>query len=164
MQCPYCEIDDDKVIDSRASDGGRSIRRRRECRRCSKRFTTFERVEQTSRLIVIKRDGSRVPFDPEKVLQGLLSACGKRPIPEAQKVAIVREVEEELIRQFDREVPSHEIGLRVAQLLKSVDPIVYIRYASEYFNFTDLEEISREVSDLQEEPPVIPTQSDLFNL
>ena len=163
MLCPYCEIDDDKVIDSRASDGGRSIRRRRECQRCNKRFTTFERVEQTSRLIVIKRDGSRVPFDSQRVLQGLIAACGKRPIPETQKVAIVREVEEYLIGQFEREVPSQEIGLRVAQLLKSVDPIVYIRYASEYFNFRDLEDLSKEVSDLKDEPPVIPTQSDLFH-
>ena len=163
MLCPYCEIDEDKVIDSRASDGGKSIRRRRECQRCNRRFTTFERFEQTSRLVVIKRDGSRVPFAPEKVLHGLLAACGKRPIPEDQKIAIVRDVEEELVRLFDREVPSHEIGLRVAMLLKSVDPIVYIRYASEYFDFQDLEDISKEVSELQEEPPVIPTQSDLFN-
>jgi len=163
MLCPYCERDDDKVIDSRASDGGKSIRRRRECRKCSRRFTTYERVEHTSRLMVIKRDGTRTPFDPEKVLSGLQAACGKRPIPEDKKVAIVREVEEELMQIFEREVPSHEIGIRIAQQLKSVDQIVYIRYASEYFNFQDLEDISREVTGLQEEPPVIPTQSDLFN-
>ena len=163
MLCPYCERDEDKVIDSRASDAGRSIRRRRECRKCNRRFTTFERVEKTSRLMVIKRDGTRVPFDPEKVLRGLQSACGKRPVPEDRKVAIVREVEEELMQQFEREVPSHEIGIRVAIQLKSVDQIVYIRYASEYFNFQDLEELSREVSELQEEPPVIPKQSDLFH-
>ena len=163
MLCPYCERDDDKVIDSRASDGGNSIRRRRECQKCKRRFTTFERVEHTSRLMVIKRDGTRTPFDPDKVLNGLQAACGKRPIPEDTKIAIVREVEEELMRQFEREVPSLEIGIRIAQQLKSVDQIVYIRYASEYFNFQDLEDISREVSGLQDEPPVIPTQSDLFN-
>jgi len=163
MLCPYCERDDDKVIDSRGSDGGNSIRRRRECQKCKRRFTTFERVEHTSRLMVIKRDGTRTPFDPDKVLNGLQAACGKRPIPEDTKIAIVREVEEELMRQFEREVPSLEIGIRIAQQLKSVDQIVYIRYASEYFNFQDLEDLSREVSGLQKEPPVIPTQSDLFN-
>lgn len=163
MLCPYCERDEDKVIDSRSSDGGKSIRRRRECQKCNRRFTTFERVEKTSRLMVIKRDGTRVPFDPEKVLKGLQAACGKRAIPEDRKVAIVRDVEEDLMKLFDREVPSKEVGLRVAYQLKSVDQIVYIRYASEYFNFQDLEALSREVSDLQEEPPVIPAQSDLFN-
>ncbi|MBC8309109.1 MAG: transcriptional repressor NrdR [Phycisphaerales bacterium] len=163
MLCPYCERDEDKVIDSRGSDGGRSIRRRRECQKCNRRFTTFERVEKTSRLMVIKRDGTRIPFDPEKVLRGLQAACGKRPIPEGQKVSIVRDVEEELMQLFEREVPSKEVGLRVANQLKSVDPIVYIRYASEYFNFQDLEDLSREVSDMQDEPPVFPTQSNLFN-
>ena len=162
MLCPYCERDVDKVIDSRPSDGGRSIRRRRECKKCNRRFTTFERVEKTSRLMVIKRDGTRTPFDPEKVLKGLQAACGKRPIPEEQKISIVRVVEEELMKLFEREVPSIEVGLRVASQLKAVDPIVYIRYASEYFKFQDLEDLSREVSGLQDEPPIIPSQSDLF--
>ena len=112
--------------------------------------------------MVIKRDGTRVPFDHEKVLKGLQAACGKRPIPEQMKINLVREVEEELIKLFEREVPSKEVGLRVASQLKGIDPIVYIRYASEYFNFQDLEDLSREVSDLQDEPPVFPTQSDLF--
>ena len=162
MLCPYCERDDDKVIDSRASDASKSIRRRRECQKCNRRFTTFERVEKTSRLMVIKRDGTRVPFDPEKVLRGLQAACGKRPIPEEQKISLVRDVEEELMQMFEREVPSLDVGLRVAYQLKMIDHIVYIRYASEYFNFQDLETLSREVSDLQDEPPVFPTQSDLF--
>ena len=162
MLCPYCERDEDKVIDSRASDGGKSIRRRRECQKCNRRFTTFERVEKTSRLMVVKRDGSRTPFDPEKVLKGLQAACGKRPIPEEQKIALVRDVEEELMKVFEREVQSKEIGIRVALQLKGIDPIVYIRYASEYFNFQDLDALSREVSELQDEAPVIPTQSNLF--
>jgi len=113
--------------------------------------------------MVIKRDGTRTPFDPQKVLKGLQAACGKRPISEEQKIALVREVEEELMQQFEREVPSKEVGLRVANFLKNVDQIVYIRYASEYFNFQDLEALSREVNELQEEPPIIPTQSNLFN-
>ena len=132
-------------------------------KKCNRRFTTFERVEKTSRLMVIKRDGTRIPFDPEKVLRGLQAACGKRGIPEDRKIAIVRDVEEELMELFEREVPSKEVGLRVANQLKTVDQIVYIRYASEYFNFQDLEALSREVSELQEEPPIIPKQSDLFN-
>ena len=113
--------------------------------------------------MVIKRDGTRVPFQSEKVLQGLLAACGKRPIPEDKKVAIVRDVEEELMQTFDREVPSQEIGIRVANQLKSIDSISYIRYASEYFNFQNLNDFSNEVSVLQEEPPVIPSQNDLFS-
>jgi transcriptional repressor NrdR len=113
--------------------------------------------------MVIKQDGTRVPFDQEKVLRGLQAACGKRPIPEDKKIAIVHEVEEELIREFDREVNSKVIGLQVANKLKLVDPIVYIRYASEYFNFQHLEDISQEVSNMQDAPPVIPSQSDLFS-
>ena len=112
MLCPYCERDNDRVIDSRASDGAKAVRRRRECQHCNRRFTTFERVEMTSRLMVIKQDGTRVPFDQQKVLKGLQAACGKRPIPEDKKVALVREVEEELIQEFDREVHSKSIGLR----------------------------------------------------
>jgi len=163
MLCPYCERDNDRVIDSRASDGAKAVRRRRECQHCNRRFTTFERVEMTSRLMVIKQDGTRVPFDQQKVLKGLQAACGKRPIPEDKKVALVREVEEELIQEFDREVHSKSIGLRVATKLKALDPIVYIRYASEYFNYQHLEDISQEVSNMQEAPPVIPSQSDLFS-
>ncbi len=163
MLCPYCERDNDKVIDSRASDGGQSVRRRRECQHCNRRFTTFERIEKTSRLMVIKQDGTRVPFDQEKVLRGLQAACGKRPIPEDRKIALVREVEEELIQEFDREVHSKSIGLRVANKLKTIDPIVYIRYASEYFNYQHLEDISQEVANMQDAPPVIPSQSDLFS-
>ncbi len=113
--------------------------------------------------MVIKRDGTRTPFDPEKVLRGLQAACGKRPIPEEQKVALIREVEEELMKLFEREVQSKEIGIRVAKRLKSIDAIVYIRYASEYFDFQDLDALSKEVSDLQDEAPIISTQSDLFN-
>ncbi|HJN72014.1 MAG TPA: transcriptional regulator NrdR [Phycisphaerales bacterium] len=163
MLCPYCERDNDKVIDSRASDGGQSVRRRRECQHCNRRFTTFERVEKTSRLMVIKQDGTRIPFDQEKVLKGLQAACGKRPIPEDRIILLVREVEEELIQLYDREVQSKSIGLLVANKLKPIDPIVYIRYASEYFNYQHLEDISQEVANMQDAPPVIPSQSDLFS-
>ena len=114
MRCPYCERDKDKVTDSRPSDSGDAIRRRRECLACGKRFTTYERVERTERLMVVKRDGTRVPFDPEKVMRGLASACGKRPVPADAKERLVREVEEEMHREYEREVPSLAIGKRVA--------------------------------------------------
>src|SRR5690242_12426472 len=102
--CPYCSANDDKVIDSRSSEGGRVIRRRRQCLKCGKRFTTYERVEQTARLIVVKRDGTRVPFSRENILRGVQAACGKRNVSEELKERLVDEVEEELHREFDREV------------------------------------------------------------
>jgi len=160
--CPYCRQDNDRVIDSRASEGGVVIRRRRECSDCSKRYTTYERVERTSRLVVVKKDGSRVPFDSENVLQGLQAACGKRPIPEAVKQQLGNDVEEELHREFDREVPSSEIGRRVASKLREIDEIAYIRYASEYYRFGTLEEFVEELSDLQSRPKSLPNQRDLF--
>src|SRR5262245_55441748 len=99
--CPYCGHNDDKVIDSRASDGGRVVRRRRECLKCEKRYTTYEKVEETARLMVVKRDGTRVPFNKENVLKGVLAACGKRPISDEAKRKLVDEVEEEIFREFD---------------------------------------------------------------
>lgn len=160
--CPYCGGNNDKVIDSRASDAGAVIRRRRECLQCGKRFTTYERVEKTARLVVIKKDGSRVAFDPTNVLKGIQAACGKRPIPEEAKLRIVQEVEDEVHREFDREVPSAEIGKRVAIRLREVDEIAYIRYASEYYNFRSLDEFAEELTDLKSRPPRAPNQADLF--
>ncbi len=162
MRCPYCERDRDKVTDSRPSESGETIRRRRECLACGKRFTTFERVERTERLMVVKKDGTRVPFDPENVMKGVLAACGKRPVPASEKERIAREVEEEMHREFDREVPSRVIGKRVADKLKSVDQIAYIRFASEYYEFSTVREIQREIDDLAERPPPAPGHPDLF--
>lgn len=158
MLCPFCEQDDDKVIDSRASEAGRVIRRRRQCLRCKKRYTTYERVEESVRLTVIKRDGSRVPFDREKVLRGLRAACGKRPIAEEDKLRLIDSVEEEVHRLFDREVESRVIGEMVARRLKDLDEIAYVRFASEYFQFRNvgdimaqLEELSQRVKDVKEQ-------------
>ncbi len=148
MLCPFCEFDDDKVIDSRASEGGRVIRRRRQCLKCQKRYTTYERVEETVRLTVIKRDGSRVPFDREKILKGLRSACGKRPIAEEAKIKVVDQVEEEVHKQFDREVESRVIGEMVATRLKDLDEIAYVRFASEYFQFRNVGEIMQQLEEL----------------
>src|SRR5262245_48717760 len=100
MRCPYCGQDRDRVIDSRSSEEGGAIRRRRECEQCNKRFTTYERVERTERLFVIKRDGSRVPFESERVYKGIVAACGKRPIPTARKEELVKSLEEALHRDF----------------------------------------------------------------
>ncbi|MBK7404000.1 MAG: transcriptional repressor NrdR [Phycisphaerales bacterium] len=163
MICPYCEKDNDKVIDSRASEAGRVIRRRRECLGCGKRFTTYERVEQTSRLMVVKRDGSRTPFDAEKTLAGIMNACGKRPVPDSAKRKVVEEVEEELSREFEREVDAAVIGERVMRRLREIDPIAYIRFASEHLKMSTIEEIQHELEDLNARPREVRNQQDLFN-
>lgn len=163
MICPYCSADHDKVIDSRSSEGGHAVRRRRECLSCSRRFTTYEKFERTARLMVIKKDGTRVAFDRENILRGVQAACGKRPIPEGAKVELVDLVEEEVHRDFDREVPSDEIGRRVIARLRDLDQIAYIRYASEYYNFRTLDEFEEELSELKSRPRALPNQTALFD-
>jgi transcriptional repressor NrdR len=160
--CPYCDANDDKVIDSRASDGGRVIRRRRECLKCGKRFTTYERTEQAARLTVAKHDGRREPFRRENVLAGVEAACGKRPIPEPVKQRLVDEVEEELHREFDREVPSAEIGRRVMVKLRDIDEVAYIRFASEYLNFRNGTDIRHELEELDKRVKDVKAQQALF--
>lgn len=162
MICPYCNANDDKVIDSRASDAGKIIRRRRECLACSKRFTTYERVEETTRLMVIKRDGSRVPFNRANVLKGVQAACGKRPIAEDAKERIASDVEEEIVKEFDREVPSLIIGQRVSARLKDLDEIAYVRFASEYHQFRDARELMEELRRLNERTKDVKDQQRLF--
>ncbi len=162
MICPYCEANDDKVIDSRASDAGRVIRRRRECVKCGKRFTTYERVEQTSRLIVVKRDGSRVPFSRENVLRGIVAACGKRPIPQDAKERLADEVEEELHREFDREVGSSVIGERVMRRLRDLDEVAFVRFASEYYKFRGVDDIVKQLEELASRPKDVKAQQRLF--
>jgi transcriptional repressor NrdR len=162
MICPSCAANDDKVIDSRPTDGGRVIRRRRECLRCGRRFSTYERVEQASRLMVVKRDGSRVPFSPDNIVRGVANACGKRPIPEDVKQRLATEVEEELHAEFEREVPSTAIGERVMTKLREVDRIAYIRFATEHLQLSTLEELQRELEDLTTRPVAGPDQEPLF--
>ncbi|HWB19641.1 MAG TPA: transcriptional regulator NrdR [Phycisphaerales bacterium] len=163
LRCPFCEVDNDRVIDSRASEAGAVIRRRRECLGCKKRFTTYERVERTARLAVVKRDGRREAFDSLKILAGIQHACGKRPVSEEAKSRIVQDIDEELHRDFDREVSSQEIGKRVAIKLRQLDPIVYLRFASEYDNFNSLEDFDTAMSDLRHRRRELPNQTDLFN-
>jgi len=160
--CPLCGADDDKVIDSRPADGGGSIRRRRECVGCGRRFTTYERAEKTARLMVVKRNGSRVPFDSESILRGVMAACGKRAIPESTKVAIVQEIDEQLHRDHDREVNSAEIGERVANRLRSLDPVVYLRFASEYYGYSTPEQMRQALEDIIARPREYTNQQPLF--
>jgi transcriptional repressor NrdR len=160
--CPFCNANDDKVIDSRSSEGGKVIRRRRQCLVCNKRFTTYERVEQSARLTVVKRDGSREPFDQEKILRGILAACGKRPIPEDVKHKLAEEVEDELSREFDREVPSLTIGQRVMIKLRDIDEVAYIRFASEYYQFTTVGDIMDEIETLADRVKDVKQQQSLF--
>ena len=145
MICPFCNTNDDKVIDSRASDAGKVIRRRRECLGCARRFTTYERVEQTARLIVVKRDGTRAPFSRENIMRGIQAACGKRAVPEEVKEQLVTDLEEEMHRDFDREVDSSAIGERVMAKLRNVDEVAYIRFASEYYKFRSVDELKQQL-------------------
>jgi transcriptional repressor NrdR len=162
VRCPFCGEDEDKVIDSRPGEDGSAIRRRRECLKCQKRFTTYERLERTARLTVIKRDGSRVPFDAGSLLRGLQAACGKRPIAQEAKDRLVQELEDELHRDFDREVESAEIGRRLAARLRDLDPIAYVRFASEHYGFASIEEFAAEMVALQNRPRPLPNERELF--
>ncbi|MEM1186066.1 MAG: transcriptional regulator NrdR [Planctomycetota bacterium] len=162
MICPYCSADNDKVIDSRSTESGRVIRRRRQCLACGKRFTTYERIEQANRLIVVKKDGTRVPFSQDNIIKGVSAACGKRPIPEEDKRRLAEEVEEELSAEYEREVPSFVVGERVLARLRPVDEIAYIRFATEHLELDTLEEIRTEVDDLMQRPPEARNQQALF--
>lgn len=162
MICPYCGANDDKVIDSRSSEGGTVIRRRRQCLKCEKRFTTYERAEPTTRLMVIKRDGSRVPFNRDNIMRGVQAACGKRNIPEQAKQQLVDEVEEELHRDFEREVDSQTIGARVMRRLRELDDVAYIRFASEYLKLRSTRDLMDELSQMESRPRDVPEQQTLF--
>ena len=147
MKCPFCGHEEDKVVDSRGSQDGRSIRRRRECLSCGKRFTTYEHVEEQP-LMVIKKDGRREPFDRHKLLAGLVKACEKRPVSMDDLERLVDELERELSQQFEREVASREVGERVMKKLHALDPVAYVRFASVYREFKDVEQFMRELKDL----------------
>ncbi|MBC7833858.1 MAG: transcriptional repressor NrdR [Phycisphaerales bacterium] len=162
MICPYCSASDDKVIDSRASDAGRAIRRRRECLKCERRFTTYERVEETGRVMVVKRDGTRVPFSRENVLKGVVAACGKRPIADEAKRRVVDEVDEAVHREYEREVPSRVVGQKVCDRLKVLDEVAYIRFASEYYQFQNVGEMLDELTELSARTKDVKDQQKLF--
>ena len=144
MRCPYCKVDRDRVIDSRAAGDGFVIRRRRECLECARRYTTYERIEETP-LRVVKKDGTRVPFERRKILLGLMKACEKRPVSIDQLDEMTARIEDALHGKYDREVPTTEIGRLVMRELKKVDQVAYIRFASVYREFKDVSEFVEEV-------------------
>lgn len=146
MRCPYCKEDDDKVIDSRSSEGGRVIRRRRQCLKCDRRFTTYEKIGESFKLNVVKKDGTRMPYDRYKLITGLQKACYKRPVSAEKIQEIADHIEEEIFRQFDREVSSLFIGEQAMKYLRKVDKVAYIRFASVYRDFSDADDLLDEVS------------------
>ena len=149
MRCPFCQKMDDRVIDSRLSKEGDMIRRRRECSHCQRRFTTYERVEETLPL-VIKKDGRRETFDRGKILAGLQRACEKRPIGVEVLEKLIDRIEQRLQDAGDREVHSREIGEQIMQELQNLDEVAYVRFASVYRSFKDVNEFMNEVKELLE--------------
>ena len=150
MKCPFCGYAESKVIDSRPAEEGSTIRRRRECLSCQKRFTTYEIVERVP-LIVVKRDGSRQSFDKSKVINGMVRACEKRPVTMAQIEHIADEIEQELQGSLEREIATQEIGEMVMSRLKDVDEVAYVRFASVYRSFKDINTFMEELSKILSE-------------
>ncbi|MCX7705530.1 MAG: transcriptional regulator NrdR [bacterium] len=150
MKCPYCGFLEDRVIDSRESEDGLQIRRRRECLRCEKRFTTYEEIEKQP-LIVVKKDGRREKFSREKVFNGIQKACEKRPVSIGQISLIVDEIEQELRQNFEKEVLSQDIGNIVVEKLRRIDEVAYVRFASVYRQFKDVSEFQKEVEKIRGE-------------
>ena len=150
MKCPFCDYDESKVVDSRPVEEGTMIRRRRECIRCAKRFTTYERIENIP-LIVVKKGGQRVPFDKNKILNGMINACEKRPVPIDNIQRVVDLMEKELYQVEDKEVESSYIGERVMDALKDIDQVAYVRFASVYREFKDVESFMDELNRLMSE-------------
>jgi len=150
MRCTYCGFLESKVIDSRESKKGISIRRRRECLSCKRRFTTYEKVEEIP-YMVVKKDGTRQPFDTQKLLRGMMKACEKRPIQISQLEEIIEEIESRLQERPDKEIGVAEIGELVMDRLRGLDKVAYVRFASVYREFGDVAEFRRELEDLMKE-------------
>ena len=147
MKCPYCGYSESKVIDSRPADENASIRRRRECLSCARRFTTYETVESLP-MVVVKKDGSRQSFDKGKVLGGMIRACEKRPVPLAELEKIASEIEQDLQNSMEREIRTEIIGEKVMERLRSVDQVAYVRFASVYRQFKDIDTFMAELNKL----------------
>ena len=150
MRCPFCDHSESKVIDSRESKNGFSIRRRRECLQCERRYTTYEKIEEIP-YMVVKKDGKRQRFDSQKLLQGLLKACEKRPVPVSKLEEIVEEIEANLQDRADKEIAASEIGQLVMERLKALDKVAYVRFASVYREFKDVLEFKKELEVLLKE-------------
>lgn len=150
MLCPFCHYDETRVIDSRAS-AENAVRRRRECLKCRRRFTTYEKAEQAP-LKVIKKDGTRTPFDREKVRSGILKACHKRPVESDKVDRLVADIEADVFDSFEREVPSREIGERVSTALKELDEVAYLRFASVYKEFQGASDFAEQLQPILRGP------------
>ena len=161
MRCPFCKEDRDRVVDSRSSDTGRVIRRRRQCLACKKRFTTYEKIGESFRLSVVKKDGSRVPYERDKIVAGLQKACYKRPVSAEQIQQVADRVEEDIFKNFDKEVSSAFVGESVMKHLRGIDKVAYIRFASVYRDFEDAGDLIEEVSQAIQEAEYI-NQPKLF--
>ena len=147
MKCPFCGYSESKVIDSRPADENNSIRRRRECLSCAKRFTTYETVESLP-MVVVKKDGSRQSFERQKVLGGMIRACEKRPVPLAELEKIASEIEQDIQNSMEREISTEAIGERVMERLREVDQVAYVRFASVYRQFKDIDTFMAELNKL----------------
>lgn len=144
MRCPFCRKDNDRVIDSRASEDGAAIRRRRECVSCGRRYTTYERPEETT-IKVVKKDGSRAPFSREKVQRGLERACWKRPVSTRQIEATVTAIENDVYQSFETEIETRELGQLVMEHLRELDQVAFVRFASVYRQFNDVQDFFEEL-------------------
>ncbi len=163
MLCPSCKSNDNKVIDSRVTEGGSAIRRRRVCQGCNRRFTTKERVEEEVRLTVIKANGQRVPYNRENVVNGVARACTKLDIGEEQVLELVDRVEEDIFAHHDREVKTEQIGQYVGAHLRKLNPVAYVRFMSVHRKFATVDAFIEEISDVRErEAHDIPAQQSLF--
>ena len=152
MFCPYCGDEEDKVVDSRTAEEGRAIRRRRECLNCGRRYTTFERAEEVP-LLVSKRNGVEEPFDLDKVVAGIRMAVKNRPVTEAEVTALAEDVEEAMRADSRRPIPSSEIGREVLERLRELDDVAYLRFASVYKDFQELDDFEREMGVLLKRSP-----------
>lgn len=159
MRCPYCETEEDKVVDSRVAEEGRAIRRRRECLGCGRRYTTFERAEEAP-LLVVKRNGVEENFNRQKIVAGLISACKNRPVTLASIEELAEDVEDAMRSFPKRPIPTADIGKEVLERVRDLDDVAYLRFASVYKDFQELNDFERELGLLQKKlPPKVPTQS-----
>jgi len=150
MKCPYCQSDNDRVIDSRACHDGAAIRRRRECLGCHRRYTTYERVEEVA-IKVVKKDGTREPYQRAKIKQGLARACWKRPVSDEQIEQVVAATEREIYEKLDNEIESRELGDIVMKFLRKLDQVAYVRFASVYRDFADVQDFVAELQPMLSE-------------
>jgi transcriptional repressor NrdR len=155
MRCPFCGHLEDKVVDSRESREGESIRRRRECLKCGRRFTSYERLEEVP-ILIVKKDGRREPFDRQKLLRGIMAACQKRPVSLAQLEEAAGDIQAKLMEHPDREIPSLLLGERVMDALKVIDSVAYVRFASVYRDFKDLPDFVKALEGLMGAPSPAP--------